>query len=225
MAIKLLTKKTSSANQDASRGRSTTRTLKDKRSSKEEDCCTESQLSSASTDDGSSIPRSHSPTARTSRYVNEMYHARLQVLLHHDNHQEQQQQQHASNEYPGVRCHVSSLPYIDRKLGYSGYYTGAMDVISKLPDGEGVLYCRDGRVFDGEWRLGELLLMDTLRMLHSVTRPCGDVSTCSSLTASVTRRRSQEMAATDGKKRKVPKNVYVVTRSFSSVKTFRSNSR
>ena len=99
-----------------------------------------------------------------------------------------------------------------------------MDVISKLPDGEGVLYCRDGRVFDGEWRLGELLLMDTLRMLHSVTRPCGDVSTCSSLTASVTRRRSQEMA-TDDKKRKVPKNVYVVTRSFSSVKTIRSNSR
>ena len=204
--------------QDAiSRGRSATRDPVSTRRSKEENCADSTSTFS------DSIPRSHSPTARTSRYVRQMHRDRLRVLLHRHS-QPEPRQATTTDEYPGVRCHVSSLPYIDPKSRYhSGHYTGAMDVVSKLPDGEGALYCRDGRVFDGVWRLGELLPMDALRTLRSSsTGPCSDVvsicsdvvSICSSLTTSATRRRCPEVADVD-EKMKVPKNVYVVTRSLS----------
>eukprot|EP00956_Cyclotella_meneghiniana_P016980 scaffold27384_cov36-Cyclotella_meneghiniana.AAC.3 len=86
-----------------------------------------------------------------------------------------------------------------------------MDSIAKLPDGEGLLYNNDGRILYGEWRLGVWRLGVELpvRTIGSIgSRRCGeyelseknssmeklkvgmiltccDVSTCSSLSASV----------------------------------------
>ena len=121
----------------------------------------------------------------------------------------------AANEvkdYPGIRCHITSLPYTDKTYGWSGYYSGMMDSIAKLPDGEGLLYNNDGRILYGEWRLGvwRLGMELPMRTIDSIgsRRRCGenelselnssmenvkvgmiltccDVSTCSSLSASV----------------------------------------
>jgi hypothetical protein len=157
---------------------------------------------SFSTSSNDTAPRSHSPTSRTSLYVNRVHSARLQALLHPA----------GESEYPGVRCVVKSLPYTNSKLGLSGYYTGKMDVISKLPDGEGILYCHDGQIFHGEWRLGAILPVQPIvaKRCSAESSDTCDSSTCSSLSASITRLPRTEND-TPVKKIKVPKYLYIVT--------------
>lgn len=158
-------------------------------------------LSTTSTD---SIPRSHSPNPR----VPSVFLACVSALS-----------SEGVMEYPGLRCDVKSMPYTNSKLGLSGCYTGKMDVVSKLPDGKGTLYCRDGRIFDGEWRLGGMLPMEPIKPRCSFNSESSDTcnsSSCSSLSANVTRHRST-IDAKDVQKFRVPKNLYIITRNPSNI--------
>ena len=182
------------------RGRPVTRTLRNVRHEVTVDpisCC--GSISTAST---YSIPRSHSPASRTSRYVNGMYSMRLQTILNRA----------GEEEYPGVRCTVRSLPYASTRLGLSGLYCGEMDVVSKLPDGEGILYCNDGKILEGEWCLGRLRPMDPTRARRcsdSSADTC-DSSACSSLSASITRHHFPIGDEETNTKLIVPKNLYII---------------
>ncbi|KAL3793431.1 hypothetical protein ACHAWO_004759 [Cyclotella atomus] len=192
----------------ATRGRPATRTCRNTGRSDEPVACTRS-VSTTSTSSADSIPRSHSPTSRTSRYAQAVYSPHLAALLNSE----------GEAEYPGVRCEVKCLRYTNTKLGLSGYYTGSMDVVSKLPDGEGTLFCHDGRIFKCGWRLGGILPMEPIRARRcsdgSSSDTC-DFSTCSSVTASVRHLRPRS-AEDDAKKLKVPKNLYIITRSPSNM--------
>lgn len=151
------------------------------------------------------IPRSLSPSSRTSKYaanVLKTYKMRLrgQVL-----------DAEGSSEYPGVRFFVTSMPYSYSRLRLSGYYSGSMDAVSKLPDGEGILFCNNGKRLAGIWLLGEIqasCLDLTRRSRVGDSLLSCDSSNCSSLSASVTRQASPDFNET--KKIKIPKNFDIV---------------
>ncbi|KAL7479440.1 hypothetical protein ACHAW6_005241 [Cyclotella cf. meneghiniana] len=166
------------------------------------------------------IPRSLSPSSRTSIYaasVQKAHQIRLESPLSNIE---------GLSEYPEVRCVVTSMPYTNSKRGLSGHYSGMMDLASKLPDGEGILCCHDGRVLDGEWRLGEFEVFCPITARRprdsDSSFPC-DISTCSSLSASVTRHYWRDVDKT--KTIKVPKNFCIVTHSHHGVIKGTSNGR
>ena len=124
-------------------------------------------------------------------------------------------------EYPGVRCTVKSLPYASTRLGLSGLYCGEMDVVSKLPDGEGILYCHGGKYLEGEWRLGRFLLEDPTKssQYSESTQDACDSSACSSLSVSITGRLSSSINTHPKTKIKIPKNLYVIKSGPSNMTT------
>ncbi|KAL3805907.1 hypothetical protein HJC23_007868 [Cyclotella cryptica] len=160
------------------------------------------------------IPRSLSPSSRTSIYAANLQTAHKRRLKSPFLGTE------GLSEYPEDRCFVTSMPYTNSKLGISGYYSGEMDVVSKLPDGEGMLCCHDGRVLDGEWRIGEFQAFCPIlarRPRASDSSFPGDSSICSSLSASVTRHAWRHLDET--KKIKIPKNLYIVKYPVDYVNT------
>lgn len=187
---------------DATRGRSSTRSCQHMK------CCTKRIDPPASPGPFSTtdtIPRSLSPSSRTSKY------AANALRAYKMRHQWQVLDTERLSEYPGVRFFVTSMPYSYSRLGLSGYYSGNMDAVSKLPDGEGVLFCHDGRRLAGIWLLGEIqascLVLPRRSSINDSLLPC-DSSTCSSLSASVTRQASPDV--NDTKKIKIPKNFDIV---------------
>ena len=189
------------------RGRSTTR---NPRNFRHEDAVDPISCGgSISTTSTYSIPRSHSPTSRTSRYVNRMHSLRLRTMLHPE----------GDEEYPGVRCTVTSLPYTNSRLGSSGFYWGKMDVASKLPDGDGILYCHDGNIVEGEWCLGRLLSNEPIsarRCTESSDDTCCS-STCSSLSASITRHRVPTSVSEPNTEIVIPKTLYIIKSGPSNI--------
>eukprot|EP00804_Cyclotella_cryptica_P012245 CCRYP_013838-RA/>CCRYP_013838-RA protein AED:0.27 eAED:0.27 QI:0/-1/0/1/-1/1/1/0/282 len=153
------------------------------------------------------IPRSLSPSARASKYAAEVLKAYKRRLPW------QYTDTGGLSDPPGIRCIVTSMPYNYPKLGLSGYYSGNIDTVTKLPDGEGVLCCHDGTRIEGDWYLGELGATCSVPIWRaggsdSSSLPCNS-STCSSLSASVTRQTSRE-AVHETKKVKIPKNFVIV---------------
>ena len=130
----------------------------------------------------------------------------------------------SDHEYPGVRCTVISLPYTNARLGLNGLYCGEMDVVSKLPDGNGILYCSSGQMLQGEWCLGRLILLDDPTKARQYNedslRTSCDNSTCSSLSVSITGRLSSTGEARPKTKIKVPKNLYVIKSGPSDMISF-----